>query len=607
MMLVSIPTKNNVFFTADIKVDSANPALQHIEAWKSAAGHFVFSAEKGTHIAFKPSPPYHRNLSDDMLGDPAAEVLLTRPPLTDYQSEAALDLILRWTSECVRSHAQCEPICAKPLPRRLIDVGSTSQDPSLVVPEPDTLGLYVALSYCWGLGQPVTLKGAMLEDGLPSFPIDKLPATLRDAIVICRKLGYQYIWIDAFCIIQDSPDGADWNIESGMMDRVYSNATITIAASAAKEAGEGILQRFPKPRSITLNQNLIHSDSCAVPFHLEDGRVGKASIYFHPHEINTHQPLNTRAWTLKESLLSPRILSYQSNQLVWKCKKGRICANTPSDIIYQSVDSLKWNDIVYQFTSRSMTVSSDRLAALSGYAKSVYLKSEASKINETQQRHYLAGLWSDSILDDLMWRCSYPWKYRPATYRAPSWSWASNDSHVHFVDRVPASCSNVNILDVSLAVSGLNPFGSLKPSPPSYIKLRGHIKRVAGLPVELRRMQQLPVSEFTVDCYQGLVGESQGHNKFGVSLDTLETAQEIVYHFQRVPGNSIIFSNSCPLRFLKMTDTQALIVEPTLNDELLVNEHVFRRVGILTAIYQTLGGFGTWFDDVEEPAVITLL
>lgn len=56
-----------------------------------------------------------------------------------------------------------------------------------------------------------------------------------------------------------------------------------------------------------------------------------------------------------------------------------------------------------------------------------------------------------------------------------------------------------------------------------------------------------------------------------------------------------------------MTDTQALIVEPTLNEELLVNEHVFRRVGILTAIYQTLGGFGPWFDDVKEPAVITLL
>ena len=267
-----------------------------------------------------------------------------------------------------------------------------------------------------------------------------------------------------------------------------------------------------------------------------------------------------------------------------------------------------------QFTIRSMTVSSDRLAALSGYAKSVYLKSEASKINETQLRHYLAGIWSDSILDDVLWRCSYPWKYRPATYRAPSWSWASNDSHVHFVDRVPASCSNVNILDVSLALSGLNPFGSLKSSPPSYIRLRGHIKRAAGLPVELRRTQQLPVSEFTVDCYQGPLGKSQGHNKFGVSLDTLETAQENVYHFQRVPGNfqrvpgnSIILSNSCPLWFLRMTDTQALIVEPTLNEELLVNEHVFRRVGILTAIYQTLGGFGPWFDDVKEPAVITLL
>lgn len=271
----------------------------------------------------------------------------------------------------------------------------------------------------------------MLKDGLQSFPIQQLPATLRDAIVICRELGFQYIWIDALCIIQNSPNGEDWVIGSGMMDAVYGNAAITIAASAAKDSSEGMLPAARKP------------DLCAVPYRLEDGRIGKAYIHFHPYEISSSQPLANRAWTLQESLLSPRILSYQSNQLVWKCKQGRLCANTPADTT-RNLDSLKWRDIIYQYTSRNMTFSSDRLAALSGYAKSVSFKTESSHSEGTPPvSSYPAGLWSDSILHDLLWRVSFPWKYRPAPYRAPTWSWASIDSPVHFIDREPTVHSNL--------------------------------------------------------------------------------------------------------------------------------------------------------------------
>jgi hypothetical protein len=56
-----------------------------------------------------------------------------------------------------------------------------------------------------------------------------------------------------------------------------------------------------------------------------------------------------------------------------------------------------------------------------------------------------------------------------------------------------------------------------------------------------------------------------------------------------------------------MTDMQALILIPTVNQGLRSNEHVFIRVGILTAIYAILGDFGTWFDDVKEPIEVTPL
>jgi hypothetical protein len=83
----------------------------------------------------------------------------------------------------------------------------------------------------------VTFTRASLDNGLPSFPIQNLPTTLRDAITICRNLNFQYLWIDALCIIQDSLLGEDWVIEFGKM---YGNAALTIAASGAQDTSEGV-------------------------------------------------------------------------------------------------------------------------------------------------------------------------------------------------------------------------------------------------------------------------------------------------------------------------------------------------------------------------------
>jgi hypothetical protein len=33
-----------------------------------------------------------------------------------------------------------------------------------------------------------------------------MPKTFREALQVTKALGYQFIWIDALCIIQDDPD-----------------------------------------------------------------------------------------------------------------------------------------------------------------------------------------------------------------------------------------------------------------------------------------------------------------------------------------------------------------------------------------------------------------
>ena len=72
--------------------------------------------------------------------------------------------------------------------------------------DPTRLDDYVALSYCWGGDQAVKTTKATLEKHKTGIPIYSLPATIRDAITVTRRVGIGFLWVDSLCIIQDSPD-----------------------------------------------------------------------------------------------------------------------------------------------------------------------------------------------------------------------------------------------------------------------------------------------------------------------------------------------------------------------------------------------------------------
>ena len=72
--------------------------------------------------------------------------------------------------------------------------------------------------------------------------------------------GVKYLWIDAFCILQDDHSEearVDKERELGKMADIYKNATITIAASRATGADKGFLHErqaigFETPNSVFL-------------------------------------------------------------------------------------------------------------------------------------------------------------------------------------------------------------------------------------------------------------------------------------------------------------------------------------------------------------------
>jgi hypothetical protein len=79
---------------------------------------------------------------------------------------------------------------------------------------------YMTLSHYWGgnLEGKTTLLN--LSQRLLRFRLQEIPPTFKDAVEITRRLGIRYLWIDALCIIQDSP--TDWAEESVKMAEIYS-------------------------------------------------------------------------------------------------------------------------------------------------------------------------------------------------------------------------------------------------------------------------------------------------------------------------------------------------------------------------------------------------
>ncbi|KAG6359494.1 hypothetical protein INS49_013015 [Diaporthe citri] len=98
---------------------------------------------------------------------------------------------------------------------------------------------YVTLSYVWGLDP----AEAPVGDALPKT----LPKLIEDTIVATLRLGYQYLWIDRYCIPQDDETVRNALIRN--MDKVYSESSLTIIASAAEQPSQGLVEGLNVPLS----------------------------------------------------------------------------------------------------------------------------------------------------------------------------------------------------------------------------------------------------------------------------------------------------------------------------------------------------------------------
>ncbi|KAH6870762.1 heterokaryon incompatibility protein-domain-containing protein [Alternaria rosae] len=377
-------------------------------------------------------------IATGVTGEAATEVgeLIAHSHNVWVGSKSSLVQMYQWLTECHSSHPLCRQDHDNFVPRRLLHIepSSTEKDTVRLVEDwQDRQVDWVALSYVWGEGTSLKTTMDSIVDMKAGIEVEKLPPTIQDAIIVCRAMSLDKLWVDSLCIIQDDPN--DLTRELASMPQIYQRAWVTISASTAPSVSDGFLQQRCYSHCAT---------PLSLPYLADDG-VGTGEIIFVPKNTscsNQDEPINGRAWTYQERRLSPRVLDFRWNKVVLYCCTGKRCQGdgsrlwtsgteepTPEYRLYRPCsghDNLpQWHAMVDGYVDRKLTFPSDKLTALSALAD-VYRK--------RTRYTYVAGLWKESLITDLCWR--NVWRMapikdkllpRPTVYRAPSWSWAAID------------------------------------------------------------------------------------------------------------------------------------------------------------------------------------
>lgn len=346
------------------------------------------------------------------------------------------------------------------------------------------LGRYTALSYCWGSSQLCVLNGKTISQFEKSVPWSRLPKTFQDAIIFSAKLGVSHIWIDALCIVQDDPD--DWERESARMADIYQNSFLTLAATSSSNGMGGC---FSDAKTVAPSE------------HERKSLVGLGGIVVRPKlqhwawppsqaSMKLH-PLLSRGWAFQERILSPRVLHFCKNELLWECREESICECGGLPALPETRKQLyvprngpaprrasgrkTWRHafgkikitmfrsnktsalppghlfpkrIVYK-EEASNSANPEKLAAAENWHRVIEQYSSLSLTKQTDRLpalsglairsspvlgEYLAGLWKHSLVSDLLWRINKLEHgiVRPTDYISPSWSWASVTGPVSF-------------------------------------------------------------------------------------------------------------------------------------------------------------------------------
>lgn len=375
----------------------------------------------------------------------------------------------------------------------------------------------------------VKLLESNVEEFKQGIVIASLPKTFRDAVGLTRALGLSYLWIDSLCIIQDSR--ADWARECERMSQVYAGSFINIAADASSDSSGGLFRtrswKSVVPLSIALTYRPVGWQRTPVAIYptgeeefsrsplsqrawvTQERLLAPRTIHFCEHKVvwecpdhyasesdvtgkvewrnspavlaDLAVPSTTYGGTdhFNRSLALPMLIysrdqtgmnngqEYHNQVLITSPNANR---NVPADP--ETLFLHKWSTIVALYSAGKLSVSTDRLMAISGIAR--YIQRTLWRGGAIS---YQAGLWSHRFVPQLTW---YARDARRASsdaiYIAPSWSWASHIGKVVFPN---FSGDQAYRYLAELMQASMNPVGDHfgTQNPGCFIRMRGPLCR----------------------------------------------------------------------------------------------------------------------------------
>lgn len=479
--------------------------------------------------------------------------------LTDStEDHATWNIVEWWLSTCVATHEACA-ITSKSswVPTRLLKLHAANNTFQLVSQNDVEPGSrYAALSHCWGSkswASHLILNSNNYATLCGQQPIAILPKTFRDAFTILQRLNLQYLWIDRFCIYQDSKE--DWQKEASMMHNVYRNSFMCISAlSATDDDGGCFFTRdieVVKPSVLTFSKDGVSQPKLYTSYE-NDSYAWQKTF--------SQEVLTSRAWVLQERLLAPRTLHFGKNQVYWECNqeyrsetqpehewrhggrgqlhvpelratwKALIGGREPYHTEPTAALEMEWCGIQDFYSTCELSQEEDKLVAISAIVKD--MKRHLEGLGKSTD--YFAGMWRLWLPQSLLWVTDLKTaqKHRPRQYRAPSWSWASVDSTVSSREYTLFSNNGGRVASVASVVVTHLTGDDTGQVVSGALTLRGKLVRVLlEKSTEKRWYQRYLVAAWVVKGFETIQGVSIGFDEDlqgTVNFDTEEDVSECV-------------------------------------------------------------------------------
>ncbi|KAJ5953483.1 heterokaryon incompatibility [Penicillium verhagenii] len=338
------------------------------------------------------------------------------------------DLLSGWLNDCsegVKDHSECGPklLGVKPAHFRLIDVHRRR-----LVSAPHDCR-YVALSYVWGPNPDMTkmtttaTMDSLQKDG--GLVVSNVAKTINDAITICSQLKQDYLWVDQYCIIQDSKSDQAEQIAS--MAAIYSSAEFVIISTDG-DMNDGI-----PGVGVERAQKQLGCKTSGIEF------IAEIAGW---RDITTGGSVwSTRGWTYQEGILGRRKLYFTSSQSFFECDTDVLNEDEGRQQAMYSPNKLnpqRWSPFVDCFYShvgsyamRHLGNEFDIYNAIEGIASALYAAKHPLWLGLPRNDFDKALLWcpdapasENEILKS---------KVMPGGL-IPSWSWSSSKQSVLLLD-----------------------------------------------------------------------------------------------------------------------------------------------------------------------------